>query len=150
MAGYFEQYGVSDAKRSKAIAWISGIVLGLVIAVLAGYFVFRTFPAKRQVGRFLDDLRRQDYKAAYNDWGCARGCPDYAYKNFLEDWGPKSGVDAASASIRRSRFCGDFVNVIVESNKGPLFLRYDREPGSLGFAPWQAACTAHVPTPGAP
>ena len=149
MAGFLEAYGVADAHREKVTRWIVIAVLLAVIAAFALYFVLRTWPAKRQISVFLDDLRRHDYQAAYRDWGCGQPCKDYPLPKFLEDWGPKSEFgNAAAARIRRSAFCNTGVIVTVTSpGGGDVPLWYQRSDGTLGFAPWPI-CTAHIPVPG--
>lgn len=148
MAGYLEQYGVADARRSRVIRWIviSAAVVG--VAALLLYFTLRTLPATRQVDVFLDDLKRRDYQAAYRDWGCAQGCPDYVFASFMRDWGPQSDfADAADARIRKSRFCNTGVIVTLAPPKGEdVALWYQRSNGTLGFAPWPV-CAQHIPAP---
>jgi hypothetical protein len=148
MAGYLEQYGVADARRSRVIRWIVISAAAAGVAALLLYFTLRTLPATRQVGVFLDDLKRHDYQAAYRDWGCARGCPDYAFASFLRDWGPRSDfADAAGARIRKSRFCNTGVIVTLQPPKGEkVALWYQRSSGTLGFAPWPV-CAQHIPAP---
>ncbi|MGE5570493.1 MAG: hypothetical protein ACM3S5_15760 [Rhodospirillales bacterium] len=152
MAGFLEEYGVADARRARVFRAISISVLAIVLGSIILYFVLRTWPAKRQVGAFLEDLRRGDYQAAYRDWGCAKGCADYPYEKFLEDWGPKGEfAEPGRAAIKRARYCksGDVI-VTVTSPKGeeiPLF--YQRSNGALGFAPWPV-CDPRIPAPDAP
>jgi hypothetical protein len=148
MAGYLEHYGVSDAQRSRVIRWIVTSVAVAGITSLVLYFTLRTLPAKQQVGVFLDDLKRHDYKAAYRDWGCAQGCSDYVFASFMRDWGPQSDfADAADARIRKSRFCNTGVIVTVAPPKGEnVALWYQRSNGTLGFAPWPV-CAEHIPAP---
>jgi hypothetical protein len=149
MAGYLEEYGVADARRSR-IVWIlviSAVLLGVIALVL--YFSLRTWPAKRQVGRFLDDLRRHDYRAAYRDWGCAQGCPDYPFNRFMEDWGPKGQFpDPSQAAVSKTRYCnGDVIVTVTAGKANSAYLWYDRRNGSLGFAPWDDLCNPHIPAP---
>jgi hypothetical protein len=149
MAGYLEEYGVADERRSRIVRWLAISVAVLGIGALVLYFGFRTWPAKRQVRAFLGDLRRRDYQAAYRDWGCARSCPDYAYDKFMEDWGPSGKFpDPSAAAIQRSRYCqSGGVIVTVKSPKGGVVdLMYDRSEGALGFAPWPV-CDPRIPAP---
>jgi len=152
MAGYLEEYGVADARRTKVV-WrlvISVLVLGIAAVVL--YFTFRTWPAKRQVQRLLDDLRRRDYQAAYRDWGCPQSCPDYPLKRFMEDWGPQGSFsDPSATAVRKARYCNGDVIVTVTPGKGKdAYLWYDRSTGTLGFAPWEDLCDPHIPAPAPP
>jgi len=152
MAGYLEEYGVADARRTKIVWWlvISGVALCIGVVVL--YLTYRTWPAKRQVQRFLDDLGRRDYQAAYRDWGCPRSCPDYPFDRFMEDWGPHGNfLDPAGAAVRKARYCNGDVIVTVKPGKGKdAYLWYDRANGTLGFAPWEDLCDPHIPAPTAP
>ncbi len=152
MAGFLEEYGVADARRAKVIRWLVISALAVVFGSIALYFVLRTWPARRQVNAFLDDLRRRDYQSAYRDWGCGGGCTDYPYAKFLEDWGPQSAfADAGAVAIKRSRYCkSGGVIVTINSPKGDeVPLMYLRGDGSLGFSPWPI-CDPRVPAPAAP
>ncbi|MGE5645358.1 MAG: hypothetical protein ACM336_06150 [Acidobacteriota bacterium] len=150
MAGYFEQYGIADERRSRVIRWLVISVLSAVVLTIVGYFVLRTYPAKRQVGVFLSDLKRHDYQAAYRDWGCGSRelCPDYTFQNFMRDWGPQSAfADAGRAEIRKTRFCHEGVIVTLAPAKGSdVALWYQRDSRSLGFAPWPV-CAERIPAP---
>ena len=67
--------------------WPRRIVLGAVVALVAGvlaYHQFRYYPERRQVVRFLDALVAGDYPGAYQIWGPTS---DYTYQDFLQDWG---------------------------------------------------------------
>jgi hypothetical protein len=152
MAGYLEEYGVADERRTKVIRWIVISAVVLAVGATAGYFGFRTYPARHRASVFLGDLSRHDYRAAYGDWGCAKGCADYPFDKFLEDWGPHSPfANAPAASIKKTRFCDTGVIVTLSSPSGadvPLW--YERSEATLGFSPWPV-CAPHIPAPqGAP
>jgi hypothetical protein len=149
MAGYLEEYGVADARRSRII-WIlvgSLVLVGVIALVL--YFSLRTWPAKRLTGRFLDDLRRHDYQAAYRDWGCPNGCSDYPFHRFMEDWGPKGQFpDPSAVSVAKTRYCnGDVIVTVAAGKANTAYLWYDHRHGVLGFAPWNDLCNPHIPAP---
>ncbi len=146
MAGFLDEYGVAEEKRNRVILRLVIACAVIVIGTIAGYFILRTYPAKRQVNTFLDDLRKKDFPAAYRAWGCSKGCPDYPYNRFLEDWGP-SGKYASSpvATIRRSRYCDTGGTIVVLSSD--VYLWYERNAGTIGYAPWRGACDPHVPAP---
>ena len=150
MAGYLEEYGVADERRTRVIRWLVISAAVLVIGALVLYFTLRTWPAQRQVRAFLGDLSRQDYRAAYRDWGCAQPCRDYPFDQFLEDWGPKSGfANASAATIKRSRYCstGGVIVTLLAPKGEDVYLWYQGSDGTLGFAPWQGLCNPHVPAP---
>jgi len=148
--GFLDGYGVADARRARVIRWIVISVAVVSVVAIVLFFYLRTWPAKRQVSRLLDDLKRGDYRAAYADWGCARGCPDYKFEQFLEDWGSRSNFkDAAAAQIRKTRFCDTGVIVTLAPASGPdVSLWYQRADGTLGFSPWPV-CAPHIPAPSA-
>ena len=141
MAEFLEGYGITDARRSR-IFWrlvIAGLLAGALGLTL--YFVFRTWPAKRQVNQFVELLRKKDYRAAYRLWGCTAPeslCRGYTFEKFLEDWGPKAvHADPAAVSIVRTSYCGSGVIVTVKAGQGPeLALWYERKDATIGFAPW--------------
>lgn len=141
MAGFLEGYGVADARRSRRF-WRLVMAGGLLAALgLTGYFLFRSWPAKRKVSEFLEHLRNKDYQAAYRLWGCAAPdspCRDYTFDKFMEDWGPNSThADPATVSIVRTRYCGPGVIVTLRSGSGPeLPIWYERKDATIGFAPW--------------
>jgi hypothetical protein len=151
MAGFLDEYGVRDAKRERVIRILVISGIALVIAAISGYFILRTWPAKRKVNAFLEDLRGHDYEAAYRTWGCAAPCRDYPFKSFLEDWGPKSEfADASKTEVKKTRYCNSGVIVTLGAPSGrEVALWYERADGTLGFAPWPV-CAEHIPAPGAP
>lgn len=148
MAGYLEGYGVGEERRERIVKRLVISAIVLVIGAIAMYFLFRTWPARHQANAFLDALRQHDYQTAYRLWGCAQPCKDYSFEKFMEDWGPKSGfANAASASVKRTRYCDSGVIVTLNSPQGsevPLW--YERHDGTLGFAPWPV-CAPHIPAP---
>jgi hypothetical protein len=153
MAGFLDDYGVADARRSKVIRWIVISALVITVAAVTLYFVLRTYPARRHVDAFLSDLGRHDYRAAYRDWGCVGArCSDYPFEKFMQDWGPQSGfANASAARVKKTSFCDTGVIVTVTDPKGgTLALWYQRSDQTLSYAPWPV-CAPRIPAPqGAP
>jgi hypothetical protein len=155
MAGYLEEYGVADARRSRVMRWIVvsvgavGIVVVLYFALpLLSMLVPPLSPGWWHVRTFMSDLRRHDYQAAYRDWGCARGCPDYTFNDFVGDWGAQGRfAGAATGSIRKVRPCGGGTVVVVDWPGDNQTLWYRPSDRSLTFWPW-GGCPAHFAAPG--
>ena len=140
MAGYLDNYGVSDAKRERKMWRVAGIVFGSALVCFAAYVFFHDFRERRQVSRFFDLLKEKQYEQAYLLWGCepAHPCRDYNMDRFMEDWGPKSShSDISRAHVRRSRSCDGGVIQIVEFAPGDEVLLYvDRDKRFLSFSPF--------------
>jgi hypothetical protein len=150
VAGYLDSYGAGEERREKIVKrLILGTLAALVVAAVL-YFTFRNWREEKQARLFLEMLRKQDYQAAYQLWGCtpATPCRDYKYERFLEDWGPKNPRgDIAAARISKTRSCDAGVIYTLEYGKDePVLLWVERKDKTLGFAPWPA-CNPRMPTP---
>ncbi len=150
MAGYLDSYGVGEEKRERIVK--RAVIAVLVLLVVSGvlYFMFRNWREDRQMRLFLDLLRKQDYQAAYQLWGCGPStpCRDYQFDRFLEDWGPKNPRgDPAAARISKTRSCETGVIYTLEYGKDdPLLLWVARSDRVLSFAPWPS-CNPRMQTP---
>jgi hypothetical protein len=137
MAGYLDQYGAGEERREKLI---KTAVLAVVVLLVVGgvlFFVFKNWRQERQVKSFFDLLARQNYKAAYEMWGCTdrKPCRDYQMDEFLKDWGPPSGK--SGYSITKTRSCGSGVILTVAyPNRQEDKLWVERESLVIGFSPW--------------
>ena len=60
-------------------------VIVVALIVLGAWYIFRFYPEKRAVTKFLDAAVAGDLVQAYQIW---KPQPSYTYENFLEDWGP--------------------------------------------------------------
>lgn len=150
MSGFLDDYGVGDQRREKVVRWLVISAIVLTIAIIAGYFVLRTYPARSFTNQFLDALRRHEYQTAYKMWGCEQPCRDYSFNMFLEDWGPKSPFsDPSRAAVKKTRFCNTGVIVTLSSPTGrDIPLWYERSTATLGFSPWPV-CVTRIPAPDA-
>ena len=153
MPGYLDEYGVRDARREKTVKWI--VVSVLIVAVGAGLFwlFFRDWREDRQAKRFVQLLRQQDYRAAYELWGCSEShpCKDYPFPKFIDDWGPASGhADPRLEKTFRQGFtqsCTAGVIYNVGFSKGdPVSVWVDRKDKTVGFAPWPSCNPILPPT----
>ncbi len=150
MAGFLDDYGVEEERRSRFIRRLVLVAVTVAAVSLGIYLTLRTWPAKSRVRDFLADLAHKDYKAAYGAWDCAKPCKDYTFDKFLSDWGPKTefGASAADTSIKRARVCssGDILVTIVSPKGTEMPLMYNSRERAIGFAPWPI-CDPHVPPP---
>ena len=140
MAGYLDNFGVSDAKREHRTKTILLAVLGIVVVTLGGYWFLHDYQEKRQVSRFMNLLEEKKYEDAYRLWGCdpAKPCRDYNLAKFMEDWGPKSPhPDITQAHVRRTRSCDTGIIQILQYKPGDeVFLYVDRTNRNIGFSPF--------------
>jgi hypothetical protein len=154
MAGYLEEYGVADARRARIVRRIA-VAVGAVVIAFGIYLLLPILsmlvpplsPGWWHVRAFLSDLERQDYHAAYRDFGCPAACSAYSYDDFLTDWGPKSSVGAAPGSIKKVRPCGEGTIVVIGwPGREARTLWYRASDRSLTSWPW-GGCPAHFAAP---
>jgi hypothetical protein len=81
--GLLDATGEEPRSKLRRLA-ISGLALALLVSLTIGY-MFRFYPEKRAVERFLDALVAGDTARAYELW---RPSGSYTFQDFLEDWGP--------------------------------------------------------------
>ncbi len=155
MAGYLEDYGVADERRSRVMRWIL-ISGGAVLLIVVVYFALPLLsmlipplsPGWWHTRTFLTDLRQHDYRAAYREWGCGEPCKDYSFDDFMGDWGPKGRfAGAATGTIRKVRPCGGGTVVAIDWQGDSQVLWYRPADHSLTFWPW-GGCPAHFEAPG--
>lgn len=139
MPGYLDQYGAGEEVREKKIKIVA---LGLISLLIIGgvlYWFLKNYRQEKQARYFFELLEKRDYKSAYALWGCtdAKPCRDYAFAEFMKDWGPQGPhPDVASFRISKSRSCGSGVILTVEFDKSPEEkLWVERRDLVLGFSP---------------
>ena len=151
MSSYLEAYGSSEeqkAKRAKLVKLAILLLLVLVMVATSGYIFFKNHSEEQRVKGFLEELRKQDFQAAYRMWGCTEStpCRDYAFPKFMDDWGPKgSHADIGSAHIGMSQSCGAGVLLRVDyknAEAGPLWV--ERGTQVVSFAPWPECPGKHM------
>jgi hypothetical protein len=140
MPGYLENYGAGEEKRQKLLFRVGGALIGSLLLGTILYFSFRDYFLERQIKQFQAALQQQDFKKAYEFWGCTAEAPcrDYGYDRFLEDWGPRgANLKFASGSISETERCGTGFIAAVSSGNDEVALWVERETRILGFAPWR-------------
>ena len=145
-----EGYGAGEERRGKIIRWIVLSVVLVAIVGTAGYFQFRNYREEKQIGKFLELLKQQNYKIAYGMWGCtdSHPCPQYAFNKFLEDWGPKSPhANIESAKLAKTKSCDTgIIQFIQFPGQDDVQLWVERRDRVLGFAPWPV-CNPRMQVP---
>ena len=137
MGSYLQHYGAGEERRNRNIRNIILGMVGLVLLLLALYFVFRDYSEKQTVKRFIAELNSHEYPRAYSNWGCtvAAPCRNYDYQRFLADWGPGKRV-ASPWKITSVDGCKAFVTVNVQATGAELqSLGVERGTKTLMYAP---------------
>lgn len=137
MAGYLDAYGVDDARREKTIKWIVISIVAIAVVTGIAYLLLQHWGEKQRAKQFLELLQKQDYRAAYQMFGCSESnpCRDYSFENFLEDWGPQSA--ASQLRIGHTEECGTGVLINLNSPKQlEATLLVETETGRISYAPW--------------
>ena len=139
MASYLDQYGAGEEKRENIIKFsVLGVLFVLIFGSLS-YYLFKNFAQEQKVRTFLEIVRKKDYPAAYQYWGCsvASPCPSYGYDKFMDDWGPKT-VSPENLRIEDSESCN--AGVILTVATGPEKqekIWVEKEGGGLAFSPFE-------------
>jgi hypothetical protein len=140
MAGYLDHYGAGEERREKIVKTLVLSVLALLVVGGSLFFIFHNYREEHQVKEFFDHLAAHDYKTAYAMFGCtdAKPCRDYAFAQFMEDWGPASGRNNTSNfRISRSRSCGSGVILTVDFGQNQQEkLWVERKDMTVGFSPF--------------
>lgn len=141
MASYLEDYGETQARRSRKLRWLilTPLIFIFIGAVL--YFKLRDYREYRHATHFLELLQKKDYKAAYALWGCTdeKPCQQYPFDKFMEDWGPGGQLkNPEQARIADKKGCkSGVINFVRAPGQEDIQLWVDRRTGEIGFAPWR-------------
>jgi hypothetical protein len=138
MPGYLDQYGAGDERRIRIIKTVVVSVLSVLVVCGILFFVLHNRREEQRVKEFLADLGARDYRAAYALFGCtdATPCTAYSFDQFMQDWGPASGHDPASARVTRSSSCGSGVVMVVDYGKNKQeMLWVEAKDLHVGFPP---------------
>jgi hypothetical protein len=146
MAGYLDEYGVTDAKRERRN---KQIVIWSLVALVVGasaFFYFRNWSQERVIDHFFTLLREQKYSDAYKLWETPDSPKFYPPQKFTEDWG-LSGIykNAGALKILNVDACNAGVVFWVSYPGADDFgLWVERETGIVSFAPWTRCPGRHL------
>jgi hypothetical protein len=140
-----KQYDPQRERRRNRRIIISVIII-LIVAALAWWF--RYWPEEHLVGKFFDNLRNQDYKAAYGIWMHDPNWqqhpdryPKYPFNDFYRDWGPGGewGVIKSDkvfgASTCPGGGSGVVVDVVVNNRAEHAQVWVEKSDKTLSFPP---------------
>ncbi len=141
MSSYLEGYGRGDERRERKLKLLVISVLAVSITAAALYFSFRDYREERRIAGFFEELRKQNYSAAYEFWGCTESvpCRDYPLEKFLEDWGPTGASSrlASGAPLGAERCGTGFITTMHADGTEDVTLWVERATGVVGYAPWR-------------
>ena len=111
-------------------------LVAVMVAVAIGWWLFRFYPEKRLVERFLDTVVAGDFRSAYEQW---KPGPEYSFDDFVRDWGRGSDWGTIRGyEIKEVRGKGGVVSFVIVINgveTNPVELWVQRKAKSLSFAP---------------
>jgi len=156
MAGFLDEYGVADERRSRAIKYV---VIAVAIAAVLGasaFYFFHNRAEERVVTDFLTALKNKNYQQAYAAWGCTpqTPCRYYSPERFTQDWGPsglyknpeKMKIEHIDACGANEHGFGDSGVVFEISYPGAdnLGLWVERKTKTLSYFPWPRCPGPHL------
>ncbi len=156
MAGYLDEYGVADERRTRTI---KNVVVAVVIAAILGtsaFYFFRNRAEERVINNFIAALKNKDYQQAYALWGCTQQtpCRYYSPDRFAEDWGPSGlyknpekmhieHIDTCGANPQGFGETGVVFNIRY-GDADDLGLWVERKTKILSYAPWPRCPGPHL------
>ena len=146
MAGYLDEYGVTDARRERLRKRV--IISGLLAVILgiSAFFYFRNWGEERAVGRFVDLLQQQKYQEAYQFWQTPESAKFYPPEKFAEDWGPSGAYkNIAALKVRGVDSCdAGVVFDVAYPGSDDFGLWVERKTKIISFAPWPRCPGPHL------
>lgn len=145
MAGYLDNYGVTDQKRERRnrlliISGLAALILGTV-----GFFYFRTWSEERALSHFLAELQAKNYQNAYKLW-TQETAKYYGPEKFLQDWGA-DGVykNPGQLKIQDIDSCGEGVVFhMLYPGSEDFGLWVEKKDNSISFAGWARCPGKHL------
>lgn len=113
------------------------LAIVIIVVGVTGYFLLHNLPEEHAVEHFLTELKEGNYKEAYKLW---KPAPDYAYSDFLGDWGPQGDYGKIrSFKIDGAESKGSaivIVTVTINDRTPALALVVDRKTKGLAYSPF--------------
>jgi len=148
------EYDPRPAQRRNRMILIAIVIV--IFAVIL-YFIFRYYPEKKVVDRFLQTLEQKNFEAAYGvyfndpDWKQhPQNHKEYTLNQFVLDWGPSGDygvitshhVDCATEP-HKSGFqsaSGVIVVVTINNRAESTSLWVEKKSKTITLSPIQALC----------
>ena len=146
MAGYLDEYGVTDAQRERRTKQIIIWGIALLMVGASAFFYFLNWSEERVMDRFLALLQQQKYADAYKLWQTPDSAKFYPPDKFTEDWGPAGIYKNASAlKVQNVDACNAGVVFWVSyAGSDDFGLWVERATGVVSFAPWTRCPGRHL------
>ncbi len=123
---------VAHPRRKRVVI----ILLALIAITLIAWWLFRFYPEKRIVTRFMDTVVAGDFQSAYQQW---KPAPEYKFNDFMQDWGHGSdwGIIRSYriADVDGKRDVVSFTIVINGVESKPVEIWVQKKSKALSFAP---------------
>jgi hypothetical protein len=146
MAGYLDEYGVTDARRERLRKRIILWGLAAIIAGTSAFFYFRNWSEERALDHFVTLLKQQKYQEAYQLWQTPDTAKFYPPDKFAEDWGD-SGLykNPGALQIKEVDSCDSGVVFNMAYPGADEFgLWVERQSKVISFAPWPRCPGRHL------
>jgi hypothetical protein len=146
MAGYLDEYGVTDARRERLRKRIILWVLAAVIVGTSAFFYFRNWSEERALDHFISLLKQQQYQAAYQLWQTPDSAKFYPPEKFAEDWGVSGEYkNAAALQVREVDACdAGVVFEMAYPGADDFGLWVERQTKVISFYPWPRCSGRHL------
>ncbi len=123
---------VPHPRRKRAVI----ILLAVIVIAAIGWWLFRFYPEKRVVKRFLDNVVAGDLRSAYEQW---KPGPEYTFDDFMRDWGHGSDWGTIQSyqitEVKGKPEVVSFTIVVNGVETKPVEIWVQKKTKALSFAP---------------
>jgi hypothetical protein len=142
-----QQYDEARSRRRRNF-----IVLGVILALVLAWVLYheRNYRERHGVSQFFDDLKNQNYEAAYGVWFRDPNWKqhqdkhsNYTYADFYRDWGPGGEwglIKSYDVDCSLSTGSGVIVQATVNDRAEHPYLWVSNSDKTLSFSPTEVQC----------